>query len=350
MIFRPLGNTGINVSQICLGTMTWGEQNTQDQAFDQMDYALDSGINFFDTAEMYPVPPMAETYSATETIIGNWLASRKNRDKVIIASKVAAQADWLPYIRDGNICLDKKNITQALNKSLERLQTDYIDLYQLHWPDRSTNFFGELGYRHSSQSGSSDADTPIKETLEILGDLVAQGKIRAVGLSNETPWGAMKFLQLSESLGLPRMVSIQNPYNLLNRSFEVGLAEIAMREKCGLLAYSPLAFGVLSGKYLNNKKPASGRITLYERFSRYSNAQGTLATEAYVNIANKFQLDPSQMALAFVNTREFLTSNIIGATNMTQLKTNIESADLILSEEVIAEIENIHIQFSNPCP
>lgn len=345
MKYHPLGTTDIKVSEICLGTMTWGEQNTQAEAFEQMDYALSAGINFFDTAEMYPVPPMAETYSTTETIIGNWLASRKNRDKIILASKVAAQSDWMTHIRNGNTCLDRTNITQAIEASLTRLKTDYIDLYQLHWPDRTTNFFGELGYKHSNNSGA-----PLEETLEVLGELVSQGKIRHVGLSNETPWGAMKFLQLAESLGLPRMASIQNPYNLLNRSFEVGLAEVAMREKCGLLAYSPLAFGVLSGKYLNNKKPANGRITLYERFSRYSNTQGTLATEAYCQIAKRHQLDPAQMALAYVNTREFLTSNIIGATSMQQLKTNIESIDVTLSEEVIAEIEETHVQFSNPCP
>ena len=343
--FNALGNTDIEVSEICLGTMTWGEQNTQDEAFEQMDYALDAGINFFDTAELYPVPPMAETYTATETIIGNWLSSRKSRDKIILASKIAAFSEWTPHIRGDNACLDKKNITQALDASLKRLQTDYLDLYQLHWPDRTTNFFGELGYKHSINTGA-----PIEETLETLGDLVGQGKIRHIGLSNETPWGVMKFLQLAESLGLPRVISIQNPYSLLNRTFEIGLAEVAMREKCGLLAYSPLGFGVLSGKYLNNQKPADGRITLYERFSRYSNTQGVLATQAYVDIANKYQIDPSQMALAYVNTREFLTSNIIGATTMDQLKNNIKSVDVILTEEILAEIEEVHVQYPNPCP
>lgn len=345
MKYNALGKTDTKVSQICLGTMTWGEQNTQDEAFEQMDYALDAGINFFDTAELYPVPPMAETYSTTETIIGNWLASRNNRDKIILASKVAGRADWIPHIRNGNTRLDKKNITEALNASLKRLQTDYLDLYQLHWPDRNTNYFGELGYKHDE-----DISTPIEETLTVLADLIKQGKIRHIGISNETPWGTMKFLHAADTLGLPRIVSIQNPYNLLNRSFEVGLAEIAMREKCGLLAYSPMAFGVLSGKYLNNKKPANARITLFERFSRYINEQGVLATQAYVDIANKYQLDPGQMALAYVNSREFLTSNIIGATNMKQLKSNIESSELILTDEVVSEIEETHIKFSNPCP
>ena len=345
MKYKQLGNTDISVSEICLGTMTWGEQNTQQEAFEQMDYALDAGINFFDTAEMYPVPPMEETYGATETIIGNWLQKHNNRDKIILASKVASRADWLPYIRNGKNCLDKKNINQALENSLKRLKTDYIDLYQLHWPDRKTNFFGELGYQHSDEPSIA-----IEETLDALNELVKAGKIRHIGVSNETPWGKMKYLQLAEKLNLPRAVSIQNPYNLLNRSFEVGLAEIAIREKCGLLAYSPLAFGVLSGKYLHNQKPAKARITLYERFTRYSNKQGSLATELYVNIAHKYNLNPAQMALAYVNSRDFLTSNIIGATSMEQLKTNIASAEIQLSDEVIADIENVHIQYSNPCP
>lgn len=345
MKYKQLGNTDISVSEICLGTMTWGEQNTQQEAFEQMDYALDAGINFFDTAEMYPVPPMEETYGATETIIGNWLQKHNNRDKIILASKVASRADWLPYIRNGKNCLDKKNINQALENSLKRLKTDYIDLYQLHWPDRKTNFFGELGYQHSDEDSVA-----IEETLDALNELVKAGKIRHIGVSNETPWGTMKYLQLAEKLNLPRAVSIQNPYNLLNRSFEVGLAEIAIREKCGLLAYSPLAFGVLSGKYLHNQKPAKARITLYERFTRYSNKQGNLATALYVNIANKYNLNPAQMALAYVNSRDFLTSNIIGTTSMEQLKTNIASTEIQLSDEIIADIENVHIQYSNPCP
>ena len=346
MKLNPLGRTDIRVSQLCLGTMTWGEQNTQEEAFSQMDFALDAGINFFDTAELYPVPPIEETYTATETIIGNWLTSRKTRDKIILATKVAARSDWLPHIRNGNSRLDKINITQALEGSLKRLQTDYVDLYQLHWPDRDTNYFGELGYKHSSQ----DEGAALDETLYVLDGLVKAGKIRQIGISNETPWGAMKFIQLAESLSLPSVVSIQNPYNLLNRSFEVGLAEVAIREHCGLLAYSPLAFGVLSGKYLNNQKPEGARISLFERFSRYTNAQGIKATEAYVGIAKKHGIDPSQMALAFVNTRQFLTSNIIGATTLEQLKSNIASVDLVLTENIIEDIENVHIKYSNPCP
>lgn len=346
MKYRKLGNTDIDVSLICLGTMTWGEQNTEAEAFEQLDYALEQGINFIDTAELYPVPPKKETYTKTESIIGNWIKQRNNRDKYILASKVSSRSEWLPHIRDGKAVLDHQNIQIALENSLRRLQTDYIDLYQLHWPDRSTNFFGKLGYEHDA----NEISIPIEETLQSLAKFVEQGKIRYVGLSNETPWGVMKFLQLAESLNLPRMVSVQNPYNLLNRTYEIGLAEISIREKAGLLAYSPLGFGVLSGKYLNGQKPAGARITLFERFDRYTNEKGVKATEAYVNIAKKHGLNPAQMALAYINSREFLTSNIIGATTMEQLKNNIESIHLNLSEEVFAEIEQVHENIPNPCP
>ena len=346
MQFKQLGNTDLNVSLLCLGTMTWGEQNNQTEAFEQMDMAVDAGINFFDTAEMYPVPPKAETYTATETIIGQWFAKHKNRDKIILASKVASRSDFMPYIRDGKNCLDKNNIQQALDGSLKRLNTDYIDLYQLHWPDRQTNFFGQLGFTYDEK----DKSIEIEETLQALADFVREGKIRHIGLSNETPWGIMKFIQLADQLNLPKVVSIQNPYNLLNRSYEIGLSEISHQENTGLLAYSPLAFGVLSGKYLNNQRPKNGRISLYERFSRYSNDLGILATQSYVNIAKKHNLDPSQMALAFVNSRSFLTSNIIGATSLEQLKINIDSINLKLSTEVLEEIEAVHILHPNPCP
>ncbi|HEC18651.1 MAG TPA: NADP(H)-dependent aldo-keto reductase [Gammaproteobacteria bacterium] len=345
MEYRTLGRTDIEVSVICLGTMTWGEQNTEAEAHQQLDTALAAGVNFIDTAEMYPVPPRAETYTLTEQYLGRWLKKRGRRDDIVLASKVASRADWLDYIRDGHICLDRKNIEQALHGSLERLQTDYLDLYQLHWPDRNTNFFGELGYRHSP--GPS---VPIEETLRVLGDLVAVGKVRYVGLSNETPWGVMEFLRLAEECGLPRMVSIQNPYSLLNRTFEVGLAEIAHREDCGLLAYSPLGFGVLSGKYLHGQRPANARITLFERFSRYSNAQAEEATEAYVALAREHGLDPAQMALAYVNSRPFVTSNIIGATSLAQLQSNLASAELALTEEMLAGIEAIHQRQPNPAP
>ena len=345
MEYRKLGRTSVEVSVLCLGTMTWGEQNTEAEAHQQLDAALAAGVNFIDTAEMYPVPPKAETYTLTEQYIGNWLKKRGGRDDIVLASKVASRADWLDYIREGQICLDRTNIEQALHASLERLHTDYLDLYQLHWPDRNTNFFGKLGYTHESEYS-----VPIEETLRVLADLVAAGKVRHIGLSNETPWGVMEFLRLAEQCGLPRVVSVQNPYSLLNRTFEVGLAEVAHREDCGLLAYSPLGFGVLSGKYLHGQQPAGARVTLYERFSRYSNAQAVAATQAYVELAQEHGLDPAQMALAYVTSRPFLTSNIIGATSLAQLESNLASAELSLSDEVLAGIEAIHQQQPNPAP
>ena len=346
MEYNNLGQTNIKVSQICLGTMTWGEQNTEEEAHQQLNYAIESGINFIDVAEMYPVPPREETYGLTESYIGNWLSKRKDRDKIILASKVAAKAEWLPYIRGGQIKLDKKNIVQALEDSLRRLKTDYIDLYQMHWPDRDTNFFGKLAYYHAPEKDG----IPIAETLAVLDELVKQGKIRAIGISNETPWGCAEYLRISREKELPRIVSIQNPYNLLNRTFEIGISEFSHREQVGLLAYSPLAFGALSGKYLNNQKPEGARLTLFERFNRYLNPQATKATEAYVNLAKKNDLDPSQMALSYVSSRPFLTSNIIGATSMEQLKMDIESINIELSDDVIKDIESIHEKIPNPAP
>ena len=346
MEYNKLGQTDIKVSQICLGTMTWGEQNTEEEAHQQLNYAIESGINFIDVAEMYPVPPREETYGLTESYIGNWLSKRKDRDKIILASKVAAKAEWLPYIRGGQIKLDKKNIVQALEDSLRRLKTDYIDLYQMHWPDRDTNFFGKLAYYHAPEKDG----IPIAETLAVLDELVKQGKIRTIGISNETPWGCAEYLRISREKELPRIVSIQNPYNLLNRTFEIGISEFSHREQVGLLAYSPLAFGALSGKYLNNQKPEGARLTLFERFNRYLNPQATKATEAYVNLAKKNDLDPSQMALSYVSSRPFLTSNIIGATSMEQLKMDIESINIELSDDVIKDIESIHEKIPNPAP
>lgn len=346
MEYRQLGKTDIDVSVICLGTMTWGEQNTQQEGFAQMDMAIEHGVNFFDTAEMYPVPPKADTYTATETIIGNWFNKTGNRDKIVLATKVTGRSEAATYMRDGTICLDRRNITTAVENSLKRLQTDYIDLYQLHWPDRKTNFFGVLGYQHDP----NDESVAIEETLEVMDELVRSGKVRHIGISNETPWGTMEFVRLAEQKGMTRIVSIQNPYSLLNRTFEVGLAEIAHRESVGLLAYSPLGFGVLSGKYLNNQKPAGARITLFERFSRYTNPKGIEATAAYVELARKHGIDPAQMALAYVNSRSFLTSNIIGATDLKQLKSNIDSINLKLSDEIFEEIEHIHGLNPNPCP
>ncbi len=343
---RPLGATGLRVSELCLGTMTFGEQNTEAEAFAQLDHAVAAGINFIDTAEIYPVPPRVETQGATERFIGNWLADRGGRERLILASKVAGPGDWIDYLRMPGRRLDRANIEAALDASLQRLRTDYIDLYQLHWPDRETNYFGKLGYRHPEQ----DDSVPLLETLQVLGDLVQAGKIRHVGLSNETPWGTMRLLALAETHGLPRMVSIQNPYSLLNRSFEVGLAEVAMREQCGLLAYSPLGFGMLSGKYLDGARPAGARLTLFSRFDRYSNAQAEWATAEYCAIARRHGLDPAQMALAFVTSRAFVTSNIIGATTLAQLESNLSSAELRLSQEVLDEIEAVHRRQPNPSP
>ncbi|MDX1335481.1 MAG: NADP(H)-dependent aldo-keto reductase [Gammaproteobacteria bacterium] len=346
MKYSKLGNTEIEVSRICLGTMTYGEQNTEQEAHAQLDLALDRGINFIDTAELYPVPPKEETQGLTETYIGTWLSKNPGkREKIILASKVAGPAEWLPYLRNGPQ-LVREHMEQALQESLTRLQTDVIDLYQVHWPARTTNFFGELGYQHKEEEQA----TPIEETLEVLDDFVRRGLVRHIGISNETPWGTMSFLQLAKERDWPRIVSIQNPYNLLNRTYEVGLSEISHRESCGLLAYSPLAFGVLSGKYLKGQKPAGARLTLFERFDRYSNPQGQAATMSYVAIAERHGLDPAQMALAYVNSRSFLTSNIIGATSLEQLESNIDSIDLELSEEVLEEIETIHKEQPNPCP
>lgn len=345
MKYRTLGRTTISVSELCLGTMTWGEQNTQDEAFAQIDRAAEHGINFMDAAEMYPVPPRPETYGQTERIIGNYFKKRGNRDQWILTSKVAGPGNNISHIRDGNLKHNRQHIIAALEGSLERLQTDYIDLYQLHWPDRETNFFGKLGYVHNDKTF-----TPLEETLEVLNEQVQAGKIRHIGLSNETPWGTMRFLQLAEERGWPRAVTIQNPYNLLNRSFEVGLAEIAIREQCGLLAYSPLAFGMLTGKYANGARPEHARLTLFSRFTRYNNPETMRATEQYVQLAKQHGLDPAQMALAYVTSRPFVTSNIIGATSLEQLQSNLDSINLTLSEEVVADIEAIHKIQPNPAP
>ncbi|QIT56795.1 NADP(H)-dependent aldo-keto reductase [Aquisalimonas sp. 2447] len=345
MEYRPLGTTGTEVSTICLGTMTWGEQNTEAEAHEQLSYAVDQGVNFIDTAEMYPVPPKADTMGLTEQYIGTWLKGRQDRDRLILASKIAGPG--LDHCRDGASRHTPEQLREAVNGSLKRLQTDYIDLYQLHWPARSANYFGRLGF---SPKDRDDIMTPLEDTLETLDTLVREGKIRWVGLSNETPWGVMKFLQLAEARGWPRMQTVQNPYSLLNRTYEVGLAEVSHREQCGLLAYSPLGFGMLSGKYLNDQWPDGARLTLYDRFQRYLNDAGKTATAAYVALAREHGLDPAQMALAWVNSRPFLTSNIIGATTMEQLRSNIASMQVALSDEVREGIEAIHARMPNPCP
>ena len=344
MHYHTIPNTHLEVSKICLGTMTFGEQNTEKDAHSQLDLALERGVNFIDTAEMYPVPPKAETQGLTERYIGNWLKKTGRRDKVILATKVAGPRS-LPYIRP-DMALDRRNIHDAVETSLERLHTDYIDLYQLHWPQRETNCFGQLNYTYKDDH----TGVTLNDSLDALAELVRAGKVRYIGLSNETPWGVMSFLKLAEKHDLPRVVTIQNPYNLLNRSFEVGLSEISHQEGVELLAYSPLAFGALSGKYLQGARPAGARCTLFERFSRYFNPQGMAATQAYVDVAHKHGLDPAQMALAFVNQRPFVASNIIGATTVDQLEANIASIDLHLSEEVMADLQAVGVRYSNPCP
>lgn len=342
-----LGSSDIEVSALCLGTMTWGEQNSAAEAHAQLDRALAAGINFIDTAELYPAPARAATQGRTEACIGDWLAARGHRDRVVLATKVCGRADWFDHIRGGATRLDRAHITAALDASLQRLRTDYVDLYQLHWPDRHTNFFGKLGYVHQD---AVDDGVPIEETLAVLGDLVQAGKIRQIGLSNETPWGVMRFLAAAETLGLPRVVSVQNPYNLLNRSFEIGLAEIAHRERVGLLAYSPMAFGVLSGKYLDGARPPEARVTRFPHFSRYTGPEAEPAVRGYVELAREHGLSPAQMALAYVSSRPFVTACIIGATRMEQLDEDLASAELVLADGVVAAIEALHRRYSNPCP
>ena len=346
MNFRKLGNTDLKVSTICLGTMTWGEQNNQKEAFEQMDYAISQGINFFDTAEMYAVPSTEKTFGKTETIIGNWFKERNNRKKVILATKISGPG--LSWIRGGGLQYTKENISSALLESLERLQTDYIDLYQLHWPERNTNYFGKLGYKHKAEEKEWNDFESILRTLK---QFVDEGKIRYIGLSNESAWGLSKFLELSRSQNLPRVMSVQNPYNLLNRTYEVGLAEISIREQSGLLAYSPLASGVLSGKYRNNQKPKGSRLQLFgDYFPRYAGKSSNLAVEEYFKVAKKHKISLAQLSLAFVNQQSFVTSNIIGATTMKQLEENIGSTNIKLSSEIIDEIKSVHKNNSNPAP
>ncbi|AMB76992.1 aryl-alcohol dehydrogenase-like predicted oxidoreductase [Pantoea ananatis] len=346
MHYHRIPHSSLEVSQLGLGTMTFGEQNSEADAHAQLDLALSSGINLIDTAEMYPVPPRPETQGLTEKYIGSWLKKTGSRDKIVLASKVAGPTRGNDASIRPNMALDRKNIREALDASLKRLNTDYIDLYQLHWPQRQTNFFGKLGYQYSENS----VPVTLLETLEALAEQVRAGKIRYIGVSNETPWGVMRYLQLAEKHELPRIVSIQNPYSLLNRSFEVGLAEISQHEGVELLAYSCLAFGTLSGKYLNGAQPAGARNTLFSRFTRYSGEQSQLAVAEYVALAQKHQLDPSQMALAFVRQQPFVSSTLLGATTLDQLKINIDSANVTLSNEILEELEAIHRRYTYPAP
>ena len=344
MNYKKLGNTDINVSTICLGTMTWGEQNTQSEAFEQMNYSLENGVNFWDTAELYAVPPKAETYGHTETIIGNWFEETKKRKDVILASKVGGPSR--KYMRNGENSFTGKNLEDALHGSLKRLKTDYIDLYQLHWPERNVNNFGKLGYEHKENDWNK-----FEDVLENLKKFIEQGKIRYVGLSNETPWGVMNYLQLAKDKSLPRMMAIQNPYSLLNRSYEVGLAEVSIRENIGCLAYSPLASGYLSGKYRNKQFPKGSRMERdFDFWTRYRKPNMENAVEDYYKISQKYDLDMSQMSIKFCEVQDFMTRGIIGATTLEQLKTNVESVKVNLDSEVIKEINNVQKKYPNPCP
>ena len=345
MKFKKLGTTDLDVSLICLGTMTWGTQNNEKDAFEQMDYSLGEGVNFFDTAELYSVPPNSDSYGKTEAIIGNWFEKRRNRKKIILASKVVGPGcNW---IRGGKNNFDEKTLGEAIDGSLKRLKTDYIDLYQLHWPERSTNYFGSREYTVDSDEGKWNS---FESVLEALGKFIKSGKIRYIGMSNETPYGLSRYIELSKSKKLPRMMSVQNPYNLVNRTYEIGMSEISIREKCGLLVYYPLATGALSGKYRNGQMPKNSRQALFKGWERHLNPLALKAYEEYYKLAKENSLTMAQLAQAFVNTRPFVTSNIIGATTMEQLKENIDSVNIELSDEIMNKINIIHNNNPNPSP
>tara|TARA_B100001250_G_scaffold395216_1_gene399899 strand:- start:431 stop:1468 length:1038 start_codon:yes stop_codon:yes gene_type:complete len=345
MKFKKLGTTNIDVSLICLGTMTWGTQNSEKDAFEQMDYSVDQGINFFDTAEIYSVPPTSDSYGKTEKMIGNWFEKRKIREKIILASKVAGPGcDW---IRGGENNYTEKKIGEAIDGSLKRLKTDYIDLYQLHWPERSTNTFGR---REFTLNENEREWNDFENTLKALETFIKKGKIRYIGMSNETPYGLSKYLGLSKNKNLPRMMSVQNPYSLVNRTYEVGMSEISIREKCGLLVYYPLAAGALSGKYRNGQMPKNARMTLFKGWERMINPLAMKAYEEYYKLAKENNITMVQLAQAFVNSRPFVTSNIIGATTMEQLKENIASINVKFTEEMMEKINLIHNNNPNPAP
>jgi len=351
MEYRRLGRTDLKVSVICLGTMTWGEQNTEAEGHAQMDYAIEQGINFFDTAELYAIPPRPETQGSTERIIGSWFKARKNRDKIILASKVCGRGGNTWFRDDKSPTrVTRKQIFEAVDKSLQRLQTDYIDLYQLHFPERPMPWGSNPTRFVKDAYASAPDETSISEQLDAFAEVIKAGKIRHLGLSNESAWGTMRFVTDSEVRGTPRVQSIQNAYSLLNRTFETALAEVAVHEDVGLLAYSPLAQGYLTGKYLDGARPAGARTTLFDRGQRYQTEGAEEAIKRYIGLAREAGLDPAQMALAFVNSRSFVTANIIGATSMEQLKTDIASIDMKLSPEVEAKIDAIHQLVGNPCP
>ena len=345
MKYTTLPNTNIKVSKICLGTMTWGNQNTEAEGHAQMDLAVEKGINFFDTAELYPVPAEAKTSGRTSEIIGTWFKKTGRRDKIILASKIAGTGDYTAHIRTTGF--SSEALKEAVNKELKRLQTDYIDLYQLHWPERNTNTFGVRDYKHDPDDTWKDNFNDILHTLD---GIIKEGKIRHVGISNEKAWGTMRYLEESNKHNLPRMISIQNAYSLLNRVFESDMAEIAIRENVKLLAYSPMAFGVLSGKYIKGTAANNARLKLFPRFSRYSSDQSTEATKAYLKLAEEHNMSLAQMSLAFVTQQPFVLSNIIGATNLEQLEENIDSIHIELSKELLAKINGIHARIPNPAP
>jgi aryl-alcohol dehydrogenase-like predicted oxidoreductase len=345
MKFKKLGNTDLDVSLICLGTMTWGTQNTEKDAFEQMDYSVSQGVNFFDTAEIYSVPPTSDSYGKTEVMIGNWFEKRKNRDKIILASKVAGPGcDW---IRGGGNNFDEKKIGEAIDGSLKRLKTDYIDLYQLHWPERSTNFFGRRDYSYNNKEGEWNS---FENILDALSKYIKSGKIRYIGMSNETPYGLSRYLEISKNKGAPRMMSVQNPYSLVNRTYEIGMSEISIRQKCGLLVYYPLAAGALSGKYRNGEMPKNSRMALFKGWERHLNPLAMRAYDEYYKLAKDFNLTMVQLAQSFVNSRPFVTSNIIGATTMEQLKENIDSVNIDFTDEMMERVDKIHNENPNPSP
>ena len=345
MKFKKLGNTDLDVSLICLGTMTWGTQNTEKDAFEQMDYSVSQGVNFFDTAEIYSVPPTSDSYGKTEVMIGNWFEKRRNRDKIILASKVAGPGcDW---IRGGGNNFDEKKIGEAIDGSLKRLKTDYIDLYQLHWPERSTNFFGRRDYSYNNKEGEWNS---FENILDALGKYIKSGKIRYIGMSNETPYGLSRYLEISKNKDAPRMMSVQNPYSLVNRTYEIGMSEISIRQKCGLLVYYPLAAGALSGKYRNGEMPKKSRMALFKGWERHLNPLAMRAYDEYYKLAKDFNLTMVQLAQSFVNSRPFVTSNIIGATTMEQLKENIDSVNIDFTDEMMERVDKIHNENPNPSP
>ena len=345
MKFKKLGNTDLDVSLICLGTMTWGTQNNEKDAFEQMDYSISKGVNFFDTAEIYSVPPTSDSYGKTEVMIGNWFEKRKNRDKIILASKVAGPGcDW---IRGGGNNFDEKKIGEAIDGSLKRLKTDYIDLYQLHWPERSTNFFGRRDYSYNNKESDWNS---FEDILDALSKYIKSGKIRYIGMSNETPYGLSRYLEISKNKGAPKMMSVQNPYSLVNRTYEIGMAEISIRQKCGLLVYYPLAAGALSGKYRNGEMPKNSRMALFKGWERHLNPLAMRAYDEYYKLAKDFNLTMVQLAQSFVNSRPFVTSNIIGATTMEQLKENIDSVNIDFTDEMMERVNKIHNENPNPSP